>query len=554
MTRVEATRRGHESWLHRRLQSDRDDRRQARPRPVMTDAQRHDQVGYASGGHFETPELDALAASGVDLRHGLQRVDGLRAGPGRAAHRAPPASRPYAREPGRPARRVLDCRARAPSGGLRDRPDREDALCAVHAQHGFETMRLCEHLSCAGPRTAEQARGDEIDDYHDWLIEQGLPDWRVGGRRDDRHHGTSRGGPPHGLDRTRGDSSFLATRDRRPSPVPRRVVPAPARAIRPPRAVRVDVRPGRLDAPAGRATRSTSSLPMVFRLATSASSRRTEGGRHGPARRCAASSPSCAAWCARSTTRSVASSRSCDLDVHPRVLHVGPRRLSPVIAGLLRKTPWMPFDDLARVPFIVAGGRRLGRPARSRSSSRAVTSRSPASTTPAIEPPDGWSFDTRSLRPDPGRGTESPATSSGRCSRPPPCTGRWSGRAATSTSRTPNTAAVLFDLHDDPHEQDNRLLDPALAGIRDDLDRATARGHEPAGLGHLCLGAPVGSPQEVGATSVWWVPVSRLGRARPGTPRLPDNTRCADQRTARSALSVRARGIESIAGRSGATD
>src|SRR6187431_1032437 len=32
---------------------------------VMTDQQRHDQVGYASGGHFETPHLDALAARGV---------------------------------------------------------------------------------------------------------------------------------------------------------------------------------------------------------------------------------------------------------------------------------------------------------------------------------------------------------------------------------------------------------------------------------------------------------------------------------------------------------
>ena len=32
---------------------------------IMTDQQRFDQVGYASGGHFETPTLDALAAQGV---------------------------------------------------------------------------------------------------------------------------------------------------------------------------------------------------------------------------------------------------------------------------------------------------------------------------------------------------------------------------------------------------------------------------------------------------------------------------------------------------------
>ncbi len=43
------------------------------PRPdivvVMTDQQRHDQVGYASDGHFETPNLDRLAASGCTFDH-----------------------------------------------------------------------------------------------------------------------------------------------------------------------------------------------------------------------------------------------------------------------------------------------------------------------------------------------------------------------------------------------------------------------------------------------------------------------------------------------------
>ena len=32
---------------------------------VMTDQQRHDQIGYASAGFFETPNLDRLAVSGV---------------------------------------------------------------------------------------------------------------------------------------------------------------------------------------------------------------------------------------------------------------------------------------------------------------------------------------------------------------------------------------------------------------------------------------------------------------------------------------------------------
>src|SRR5215208_4151589 len=43
--------------------------RPARRRPnlvlIMTDQQRFDQLGFASGGHFQTPNLDELARRGV---------------------------------------------------------------------------------------------------------------------------------------------------------------------------------------------------------------------------------------------------------------------------------------------------------------------------------------------------------------------------------------------------------------------------------------------------------------------------------------------------------
>ena len=66
--------------------------------------------------------------------------------------------------------------------------------------------------------------------------------------------------------------------------------------------------------------------------------------------------------------------------------------------GLLRKTPWIPFDDLARVPFAVSGpgitpGRRVA--SLVQSSDFALTCLDYA----GVDPPEGIAFDSRSLRP-----------------------------------------------------------------------------------------------------------------------------------------------------------
>ena len=66
--------------------------------------------------------------------------------------------------------------------------------------------------------------------------------------------------------------------------------------------------------------------------------------------------------------------------------------------GLLQKTPWIPFDDLARVPLLavgngISGGRREA--ALVQSSDIALTCLDYA----GVKPPSGVTFDTRSLRP-----------------------------------------------------------------------------------------------------------------------------------------------------------
>jgi len=139
----------------------------------MTDQQRADQFGFSSGGHWATPAIDRLAAEGtvfgqatsasttcVPARVGL--LTGL------LHHRV---------------RRVPEGLALAPGEWTVARALRaagyQTALVGkmhfspVRADHGFDTMRMCEDIRLAGGYT----RAD-TDDYHEWLIEQGITDWR----------------------------------------------------------------------------------------------------------------------------------------------------------------------------------------------------------------------------------------------------------------------------------------------------------------------------------------------------------------------------------------
>ena len=145
---------------------------------VMTDQQRHDQTGYASGGHFETPAIDRWAAQAVrfDQAHSASttcvpaRVSLLT---GIDAHRVP----------------VLDDGFTMREGfwtvahGLRRAGYQTALVGKMHfiphdADQGFDTMRTCEHLFPADFEAATPPPSG-FDHYHDWLVEQGVPDWRA---------------------------------------------------------------------------------------------------------------------------------------------------------------------------------------------------------------------------------------------------------------------------------------------------------------------------------------------------------------------------------------
>ena len=144
---------------------------------------------------------------------------------------------------------LLDGRPRAPAGGLPDGTDRQGPLRAGPRAARVRDPAPVRAPPGTGVGPAQPASGhDELDDYHDWLLAHGYPDWRF----DDRRTGGQRRGPahvfPYGPDVhptgwvEREATEFLE-RSRPESPaVPRGLVPPSARAVQPAGAVRVDVR------------------------------------------------------------------------------------------------------------------------------------------------------------------------------------------------------------------------------------------------------------------------------------------------------------------------
>lgn len=137
----------------------------------LTDEQRYDEVGYASGGYYETPTLDALAARGTvfDLAYSSSTV----CVPARASlltglshHRVPLEGNTLAlREGFWTVARAL--RAIGYETVLVGKMH----FFPMYADHGFDVMRLSEHLV---PFSGYPE--GEIDDYHRFLIWQGRAD------------------------------------------------------------------------------------------------------------------------------------------------------------------------------------------------------------------------------------------------------------------------------------------------------------------------------------------------------------------------------------------
>ncbi len=138
----------------------------------MTDQQRHDQMGYSSGGYFETTNLDMLAGNGVIFETAYSYattcipsrgsiLSGLRPG------RYPTQGFGMIREGFWNA--VQELRR----SGYQTAVVGEMHLYPIHAAQGFEYMRMAEHLGMGyGPP-------HELDDYTMWLVTEGKADWRA---------------------------------------------------------------------------------------------------------------------------------------------------------------------------------------------------------------------------------------------------------------------------------------------------------------------------------------------------------------------------------------
>lgn len=330
----------------------------------MTDQQRHDQLGYSSGGLVRTPNLDRLAAGGVVFESAYSAS--TTCVPARTSlltglldHRTRYAE-PLALEPG-----FFTVPHALQAVGYQTALIGKMHFTPMRADHGFEHVRLCEHTNAYRQAPAEMA---QLDHYHDFLAERGLADWRF--------EGPGLDGPVYPYDPATHPTSwvrdetlaFLAGRDPDrplflvvsfPHPHPPVNPPEPYASLYDPSACVVD--------PDGASRNDL--LPATYRRATAqadAPQRRVDP-RHLDAHRA-------------ELARTYGLITQIDdavgeivgrLDLADALLFFtsdhgdyGGRR------GLVRKIPWIPFDDLARVPCfatggLVAGGRRLAEPMQS---------------------------------------------------------------------------------------------------------------------------------------------------------------------------------------------
>jgi arylsulfatase len=432
----------------------------ARPDIVLflTDQQRFDQLGYGSGGHFQTPNLDRLAHSGVIFMNAYSastvcvpaRVALLT---GVEPQRVPTQENRSALREGfwtvaREFRRA----------GYETALIGKAHFAPVHAQHGFETLRLCEHLHSQGLGPLSRERGDEVDDYHEWLLAHGYPDWRFD---DSTGAGKSRATRvfPYGPDVhptgwvERETMEFLDRRDRArplflvvsfPHPHAPHNPPEPYASMFDPRYSRLPESGFEVNA----------DLPMVCKMALANADTRAKAADGRRLRRFLATLRGLITHIDDAIGRLIAR-----LDLASTLVaftsdhgdYAGHR-------GLLGKFPWMPFDDLARVPLFYAGyGVQGGRVVRGlvQSYDFAVTALDYAGLRPGVA-----DIDARTLRPllaghedavDPDRavfcaiGMGWPMV---RCGR------------HKYFIHAQRGSAVLFDLEDDPNERVN------LAGDR----------------------------------------------------------------------------------------
>jgi arylsulfatase len=435
---------------------------------LLTDQQRFDQVGYASGGHFQTPNLDRIAQGGVMFENAYSASTVCV--PARVAlmtgiepHRIPTQENPFALREG-----FWTVAHELSRAGYQTALIGKAHFAPVHAQHGFETLRLCEHLHAQGLGPLSRQRNDDLDDYHDWLLARGYPDWRF----DDAaapagsvpvRHVFPYGPEVHPTGWVEHEATaFLERRD--PSRPLFLVVsfPHPHAPYNPPEPYASMFDPNDARLPEG-GFEVNAGLPMVCQLALARSRTRDEAADEQRLRRFLATVRGLIKHIDDAIGRVVAR-----LDLSSTLVaftsdhgdYAGHR-------GLLRKNPWMPFDDLARVPLFFAGhGVQGGRvvPGPVQSYDFALTALDFAGIEPGIDDVDG-----RSLRPLlNGRGDGADLGRSVFCAIGMgwPMVRRGAYKYFVHAQ---HRSPVLFDLERDPGERVNLAGDPRYAPIEREL-------------------------------------------------------------------------------------
>jgi choline-sulfatase len=363
----------------------------------ITDQQRFDQLGYSSGGHFDTPNLDRLARNGVIFENAYSASTVCV--PSRVAlmtgiepHRVPTQENRWALREG-----FWTVAHELRRAGYQTALIGKAHFAPVHAQHGFEILRLCEHLQSQGLGPLSRARHDEFDDYHAWLHEHGYPDWRFD---DAGAPARPRGAHvfPYGPDVhptgwvEREVAAFLDGRDRSRPLFLVVSFPHPHAPYNPPEPYASMFDPAEALVPDD-GFEVNAGLPMVCQLALKNARTRAEAADERRVRRFLATVRGLIKQIDDAVGRLIE-----QLDMSSTLVaftsdhgdYAGHR-------GLMRKTPWMPFDDLTRVPLFyaghgVAGGRVV--PNLVQSYDFALTALDYAGLAPGLEDVDG-----RSLRP-----------------------------------------------------------------------------------------------------------------------------------------------------------
>ena len=439
---------------------------------VMTDQQRHDHAGFVSGSTFDTPNLDRLARRGVVFETAYSgstvcvpsRISLLT---GVGAHRVPRVDDLYMPEGHWTVARELG------AAGYQTAMVGKGHFRPMCGDYGFETMRTCEHLYGvdfqAGGAGGRQLVGGG-DDYHQWLVEQGLVDYRV------TDEVPRPGGPRFRLEPSAHPTSWverealevLAGRD--PTRPLYLVVsfPHPHDPLDPPPPYDTMYDPADSVIPAG-GFEVNEGLPWAFREPLT-----VQTGPFRPSR------PKSDRQLGQLQALTRGLIRQIDDSIGRILGAIDPERT--VIGftsdhgdygghrGMLRKVPWIPFDDLWRVPLVVAapdmvGGRR-----------HAGTVQNLDWVTTALDyagvPFDPGVFDGRSLRPalvDPGWQPDPSRHVIGGVADGWPSIRRGNLKLITRSHFTlPGRA--LFDLEADPGEQVDLAADPGRTAEADELE------------------------------------------------------------------------------------